>query len=276
MVTANDPPRHQISGSSTRDRQGLNSLPNFNPGVIDSMDQHLQSFQILKHGHISLEGQFLWGSNYTMLVDIHSEGTNLKAVYKPTKGERPLWDFPRSTLALREVAAYLISEEVGWNLVPPTVYREEGPLGPGSLQLFVEHDPEYHYFNFKTHDRQRLRPIALFDFLINNADRKGGHILLDQSDHIWVIDHGICFHEQDKLRTVLWDFAGERLPENLCRDVARFRPKLNRGTTFFEELEKYLSKFEIEAIARRADRLLTSEIFPHPPKNSRPYPWPLI
>jgi streptogramin lyase len=118
-------------------------------------------------------------------------------------------DFPRASLARREVAAYLVSEALGWRLVPPTVYRKDGPIGSGSLQLFIEHDPGYHYFTFSDADRQRLHPVAIFDLLINNADRKGSHLLLDPDGHLWLIDHGLCFHREDKLRTVIWDFAGE-------------------------------------------------------------------
>ena len=128
----------------------------------------------LQHGEFDVEGQFMWGSNYTFLVNIQHGEQKLKGVYKPTRGEQPLWDFPSDSLANREVAAYLLSQELGWNLVPPTVYRAEGPTGAGSLQLHVEHDPEYHYFNFSDEHRQRLRIVALFDILVNNADRKGG------------------------------------------------------------------------------------------------------
>ncbi len=231
---------------------------------------------LLEKGDIDLEGQFLWGSNYTLLVDVTHEGETRQAVYKPSRGERPLWDFPRASLAMREVAAYLVSEHIGWKFVPPTVYRSDGPLGEGSLQLFVEHDPEYHYFNFKREDTQRLRPVALFDFLINNADRKGGHILVSDDAHIWLIDHGICFHQDPKLRTVLWDFAGEPLPEALCADLQRFRRQIEPESPFYQQIRRYLSPGEIRAMSRRADWLLESGVFPQPPKHARPYPWPLI
>src|SRR3990172_8423486 len=137
----------------------------------------------LEKGQITIQGEFLWGSNYTFQVLVEHEGKTLQAVYKPTRGERPLWDFPKASLARREVAAFLVSEVLGWSLVPPTVYRRQAPIGPGSLQLYVEHDPEYHYFNFSQVDRQRLRPVALFDLLINNADRKGSHLLIDENQH---------------------------------------------------------------------------------------------
>ena len=231
---------------------------------------------LLQTGEISLEGQFLWGSNYTVFVKVCLGNETTQAVYKPTRGERPLWDFPAATLALREVAAYLVSEQLGWQLVPPTILREDGPLGPGSLQLYMEHDENYHYFNFTPEDRQRLRTTALFDFIINNADRKGGHILKGDDGHLWLIDHGICFHEDPKLRTVIWDFAGEPLPDALCADLHRFREQLEPGRKGQAALEPYLISREINALARRTDRLLSANIFPRSPRNARPYPWPLV
>ena len=148
----------------------------------------------LQQGEMTVQGEFLWGSNYTFLVQVEHEGTQLAAVYKPSRGERPLWDFPTASLAHREVAAYLVSEASGWQLVPATVHRKDGPAGAGSLQVFIDHDPEYHYFNFSAEDRQRLRRVALFDLLINNADRKGSHILIDPDDHLWLIDHGAALY----------------------------------------------------------------------------------
>ncbi len=230
----------------------------------------------LENGQIDLKGQFMWGSNYTFLVDVSYEGATLKAVYKPTEGERPLWDFPSETLGLREVAAYAVSEALGWALVPPTAYRQTGPFGPGSIQQYIEHDSEYHYFNFDEKDRQRLHTVAIFDVIINNTDRKGGHILITEDEHVWVIDHGICFHWEPKLRTVLWDYAGEPLPENLCADVQTFRAQVASGTPFYQKLQTYISPREIAALARRADTLLGTGIFPHPPAHTRSYPWPLV
>jgi uncharacterized repeat protein (TIGR03843 family) len=235
---------------------------------------------ILSEGKLTLQGEFLWGSNYTYLAKIESGGTTLQGVYKPTRGERPLWDFPTATLARREVAAYLLSEALNWKLVPATVYRKKGPLGPGSLQLFIEHDPEYHYFNFCEADHQRLRPVALFDLLVNNADRKGSHILIGPDSRIWLIDHGICFHVEDKLRTVVWDFAGEPLPANLCDDLVRLRDRLRLrsggNAELVDCLRDYLSPTEIAALADRIDRLLVAGHFPNPDPNRRPYPWPPV
>lgn len=231
-------------------------------------------------GKVTVQGEFLWGSNYTFLAQVEHEGISFSAVYKPTRGERPLWDFPVSTLAKREVAAYLVSEALGWELVPPTIYRTKGPIGPGSLQLFIEHDPEYHYFNFKEEDQQRLRPTALFDLLINNADRKGSHILIDKNNHIWLIDHGVCFHTEDKLRTVVWDFSGEPLPSDLCADLTLLHQRLSQRSAEKDELRAnlsaYLSEEEINALAKRAQNLVKSNRFPPPNPYRRPYPWPQI
>jgi uncharacterized repeat protein (TIGR03843 family) len=185
-----------------------------------------------------------------------------------------LWDFPVATLARREVAAYQVSEALGWRLVPPTVYRSKGPVGPGSFQLFIEHDPEYHYFSFEEEDHHRLRPTVLFDILINNADRKGSHVLKDDQGHLWLIDHGICFHEEDKLRTVIWNFAGEPIPENLCQDISKLYDELARGTKLAAELKPHLSQAEIKALEGRAERLMASGHFPNPNPSRRFQPWP--
>jgi uncharacterized repeat protein (TIGR03843 family) len=230
----------------------------------------------LEHGQLTLLGEFMWGSNYTFAVQVEHADRAFKGVYKPTRGERPLWDFPPSSLARREVAAYLVSEALQWRLVPPTVCRRKGPMGPGSLQQYVEHDPEYHYFNFSEQDRQRLRPVALFDLLVNNADRKGSHVLIDPQDHLWLIDHGICFHREDKLRTVIWDFAGEPIPEDLCAALDRFWQTLEPGSELATRLGKYLNREETKALAGRAKRLVGYGRFPNPHPNRRPYPWPPV
>ena len=229
---------------------------------------------VLKEGELTVRGEFLWGSNYTFLADAQHGDLTLQAVYKPTRGERPLWDFPSATLAGREVAAYRVSEGLGWGLVPPTVLRSEGPLGSGSLQLYVEHDPEYHYFSFTKKDRRRLNVVALFDSLVNNADRKGSHVLFDPSGKLWLIDHGLCFHVDHKLRTVIWDFAGEPFPEELCESLKHFRQNLTPPSRQVSELEEYLDPDEIRALAYRADRLLASGRFPNPNPNRRFQPWP--
>lgn len=230
----------------------------------------------LQQGEITLQGQFLHGSNYTFLGDLSYGERPLRVVYKPARGEQPLWDFPTGSLSKREVAAFVLSEALGWALVPPTIYRRKGPMGPGSLQLFIEHDDDYHYFNFNEADHQRLRPTMLFDFLINNADRKGSHIIIDQEQHIWLIDHGVCFHIEDKLRTVIWDFASEPIPQPLLDDVNRLLPELHKDQLFYQELSVYLSGEEIRAIEKRAKKIVTSGFFPRPPDERRAYPWPPV
>ena len=229
----------------------------------------------LSTGEIGVSGQFVWGSNHTFLVEVSSAHSRLQAVYKPAEGEQPLWDFPPKSLARREVAAYLISEALGWELVPPTVLRPEGPGGGGSLQLFLPSDPERHYFTFEPADKQRLRPAALLDLMINNADRKAGHVILSPDGHIWLIDHGVCFHEEYKLRTVIWDFAGEPISASLLSAIERLRAGLDERTALRVQLAPLLSPAEIRALLDRTDRLLAERRFPHPGPG-RPFPWPLI
>ncbi len=223
----------------------------------------------LRFGALALKGQFMLGSNYTFLVDVKHEGQTFPAVYKPSRGEQPLWDFPDNTLAQREVAAYLVSEALGFHFVPYTMLRDDGPYGPGSLQQYIEYDPEYHYFTFSGEDKQLLRPVVLFDLLVNNADRKGSHVFFDSGHKLWAIDHGICFHEEDKLRTVIWDFAGQPIPDDLLSP-------LSSTQNWRALLEPYLSPGEIAALESRAQTLTRSRVFPHPPPGRRAFPYPPI
>jgi len=224
--------------------------------------------QILTLGDLELKGQFTLGSNYTFLVEVHYQGSTVQAVYKPSKGEQPLWDFPENTLAGREVAAYLVSECLGFHFVPFTILRDDGPYGAGSLQQFIEYDIEYHYFNFTVDDRQLLKPIVLFDLLCNNADRKGGHVFFEEGTHkLFAIDHGICFHEQDKLRTVLWDFGGQKVPDDLLS-------RLTLSPGLLADLQPYLSPSEVSALCTRAETLLKKGVFPRQPRDRRAMPWP--
>jgi hypothetical protein len=230
---------------------------------------------ILAEGQLSVEGQFVWGSNYTFLSKVtHSTG-ELLAVYKPQRGERPLWDFPDGSLAGREVAAWRTSELLGWRLVPPTVLRSDGPLGPGSLQAYLDLDPERHYFTFSEQEKGGLRPAVAFDLLTNNADRKGGHILIDAQGHIWLIDHGVCFHVEDKLRTVVWDFASETIPSSLLEAIDGFGRSLAADAAVRAEFEALLTEGEVEARRSRAARIVEAGVFPFPGEG-RPYPWPLV
>jgi uncharacterized repeat protein (TIGR03843 family) len=229
---------------------------------------------VLQNGEITIKGKFVWGSNYTFLAEVGENGDKILSVYKPSRGERPLWDFPASSLARREAAAYMVSEALGWELVPPTVYRTTAPIGPGSIQLYIDHDPEVHYFNMSKADIQGLRPAVLFDLLINNADRKGSHLLFDENHHLWLIDHGICFHAENKLRTVIWDFAGENIPRRLVEDLKSFVQTLKPDATIFKELLTLLSSREIRALVTRAEHLISLEKFPHPDPDQRSIPWP--
>jgi uncharacterized repeat protein (TIGR03843 family) len=241
-----------------------------------SIEEKERLLECLQSGEITVEGRFMWGSNYTFLCQIQDEACDLRAIYKPTRGERPLWDFPSESLAGREVAAYLISEAGGWHMVPPTVLREDGPAGTGSLQLFIDHDHEHHYFNFSAEEKERLVPVVLFDVVINNTDRKGGHIIFDKDNHIWLIDHGVCFHIHPKLRTVIWDFAGQLIAETYLQQIESLKGKLASGQETHEQLSHHLTSGEIRAIVSRIDRLLRVGVFPHPSDNRYSYPWPPV
>jgi uncharacterized repeat protein (TIGR03843 family) len=223
-------------------------------------------------GSIELKGQFTFGSNYTFLVTVTHEKQEIPAVYKPQKGEQPLWDFPENTLAGREVAAYHVSQALGWGLVPYTIFREDGPYGPGSLQQYIEYNPNYHYFNFKPEDKQKLRPVVLFDHLTNNADRKGGHVFFEKGTrHLYAIDHGLCFNVDDKLRTVIWDFAGESISPELLTDL---RQMTILPAALVADLRRYLNADEVAALALRAGILVAAATFPQPPANRRAFPYP--
>jgi uncharacterized repeat protein (TIGR03843 family) len=229
---------------------------------------------VLLHGEISLQGQFMLGSNYTFLVNVLHEGKLVPAVYKPSRGEQPLWDFPENSLAWREVAAYLVSETLGWNFVPYTLLRDEGPFGPGSLQQFIDYNPNYHYFTFKDEDKARLHPVALFDLLLNNADRKGSHVIIQKRTRkIFLIDHGLCFHEEDKLRTVIWDFAGQSIPPEMLADLEKFRAALSTPD-LATQLGQYLTPGEMTALDARAAKLMALGVYPLPPKDRRAFPYP--
>lgn len=233
-----------------------------------------QVLETLMLGEIRLVGRLPYGSNDTFLVTAHHQQWVLPAVYKPTQGEQPLWDFPHGTLAHREVAAFLLSEALGWGIVPPTALRES-EFGIGSVQFFIECDPERHYFNFTEDERQQLPWAAVFDVLANNADRKGGHLLLDGQGQMWLIDHGLCFHESPKLRTVIWDFAGQSLPERFLQDIRRVAGMFDKAGGLAEQLAGYLSESERGALLVRLQNLLAVPQMPFP-KGNRSYPWPPV
>jgi uncharacterized repeat protein (TIGR03843 family) len=224
---------------------------------------------LLREGDVEVEGRMPWSSNGTYLVRVCHEGQEVRAVYKPVRGERPLWDFPPG-LYRREVAAYVVAEALGWGFVPETVLRD-GPLGTGSLQRFVPSDFQQHYFTlleFPEH-HDALQAMCTFDLVVNNADRKGGHCLLGEDGRLWSVDHGLCFHADPKLRTVMWDFEGQPIPEHLAADLARLAVSAPDG------LRDLLDGEECEALAARAAALVRRPVFPAA-RSGRPYPWPLV
>jgi uncharacterized repeat protein (TIGR03843 family) len=232
--------------------------------------------KILAEGKMTITGQFMRSSNYTFLARLENGQDVIQAVYKPQKGETLLWDFPAGTLCLREVAAFLVSEHLAWDLVPPTVFRKGAPLGKGALQLFVEHDPQLHYFSFEQKTKQRLKPTVLFDLIINNADRKAGHILLDRHDHLWLIDHGTCFHTEFKHRSVVWEFAGQDIPNRLKEDIQQLARALENEQQIKQDFARFISPAEIRAMQTRINILLQLSAFPFPEENRRTIPWPPI
>jgi hypothetical protein len=228
---------------------------------------------LLAEGEMRLIGLLPNASNYTFLAEVHRDDQSGLAVYKPRQGETPLWDFPEGTLCRREVAAYVLARALGWPSVPPTVLRD-GPHGQGSVQLYVDADPGQHFFTLRESAPEAFIPFAAFDVMANNADRKGGHCLLDSMGTIWAVDHGVCFSPEPKLRTVIWDFAGDPLPQGLLDDIARVAKDLRSGSLRVGLLE-LLSKPEVDATARRAEQLVSSGRFPMPGAG-RSYPWPPI
>jgi Phosphatidylinositol 3- and 4-kinase len=228
---------------------------------------------LLREGDLSIVGHLPRASNSTYLAKVRGGGEEALAVYKPRDGEAPLWDFPPGTLCRREVAAYVVARSLGWPRVPPTVLRG-GPVGPGSVQLFVEFDPSEHYFTLAERIPDEFRTVALFDAVVNNADRKSGHCLLGTDGDVFVIDHGVCFHEAPKLRTVIWDFAGEDVPASMRADLRGLAAKLEEGPDR-EELGRLLSGRELEAMQGRLNRLIRAARFPEP-GSERSYPWPPV
>jgi hypothetical protein len=233
---------------------------------------------LLAHGEIEAKSLLPWGSNYTFLVHVTHADLQTAAIYKPRDGERPLWDFPEGTLCQREVAAFVVSQALDWFIVPPTVLRD-GPHGVGMVQYYVDCDPNEHYFTLKEDDRfaNRFKQIALFDILINNADRKSGHCLRDETDHIWGIDHGVSFSIEPKLRTVIWEFAGQDIPDRWRADLKAFRARFDRpNDTAMKTLSHLLDKREMNALKRRTDQLIAAGCFPRPLPGYRQIPWPPV
>ncbi|HEX6498111.1 MAG TPA: SCO1664 family protein [Micromonosporaceae bacterium] len=255
---------------------------------------------LLREGTLELEGRLLDASNTTLRAEISLDGLTAHCVYKPVRGERPLWDFPTGTLAGREVSAYLVAQAGGWGLVPPTVLRD-GPLGPGACQLWIDEPDEPHPllgfvpfdavpagwravldaedtsgnpFVLAHADAPVLARMAVFDAVINNADRKGGHVLAGPGGAVYGVDHGVCFHVRNKLRTVLWGWIGEPLPDEARDMLHRVREAL--GGALGEALAEHLTGAEVSSVGRRIDRLLAKGCFPEPSGDWPSVPWPPI
>jgi uncharacterized repeat protein (TIGR03843 family) len=218
-------------------------------------------------------GLIPWGSNYTFLVTMDvGQAAPLLGVYKPRRGEAPLWDFPDGTLYKREYASFLLSEALGWRIVPPTVIRE-GPKGIGTVQLYMHHRPEEaDYFALREQHASTLKTIAVFDFIAHNTDRKAGHCLRDVDGHVWGIDHGLTFNLHSGLRTVIWDFGGERISKQMVQDIKRVHADLAARQGLASNLQKLLSSAEIEALIERMSVLLARPILPEV-RSRRSVPW---
>jgi uncharacterized repeat protein (TIGR03843 family) len=230
------------------------------------------ALEVLRAGEVAVLGRMPWSSNATLLVDVRRGDECMRAVYKPRRGERPLWDFPAG-LDRREVAAYELSRWLGWDIVPETVLRDDGlPYGVGSLQRFVPFDVEAHYFTLIEDEARHdaLRTICAFDLVANSADRKGGHCLAGDDDRLWAVDNGLTFHCETKLRTVIWEFGAQTIPDGLLAGIARLADE--GPPPVFEDL---LDADERAAVTRRAEAVVRTGRFPVDTTGRR-YPWPLV
>jgi hypothetical protein len=229
------------------------------------------ALRLLREGALTVEGRLIDASNATLYCATTLDGVTAACVYKPVRGERPLWDFPDGTLAGREVAAYLVSEATGWEVVPPTVLRE-GPFGTGMCQLWVDVDEQVDLAALARSGHLDLRRMAVFDAVVNNADRKGGHLLPRHDGRVQGVDHGICFSAEDKLRTLLWQWRGASLTEEAVEVLSRLRAELEGDLA--ERLHELLTVREVHATVGRVDRLLESGLHPQPSPDWPAIPWP--
>jgi hypothetical protein len=230
------------------------------------------SIDLLRSGEIHVEGRLVDASNATLYCRVECDAQSLVCIYKPRAGERPLWDFPTGTLSRREVAAYVVSEALGWHIVPPTVWRS-GPFGPGMVQEWIDVDESVDLVELVRSDNPQLRRMSVFDVVINNADRKGGHVLPTPSGSLYGIDHGVAFAVEDKIRTLLWQWEGQPIPPALLDALDDFLERL-RGRTLVEQLHEHLSETEVNAMKRRVQRLVTDGQHPGPSPDWPAIPWP--
>jgi hypothetical protein len=226
---------------------------------------------LLREGELDMEGRLLDASNVTLVGAVRTETLAATCVYKPVAGERPLWDFPDGTLAGREISAHLVSEATGWSVVPPTVLRD-GPYGRGMVQLWMDADPSVDLAEFVRRDDPGLRQMAVFDAVVNNADRKGGHIIPMPDGHVYGVDHGICFSVDPKLRTLLWRWAGRPLTAEAVTVLERLADDL-RGD-LGEQLHEHLTRREVRCTQQRVAELLRTGVHPRPSGEWPALPWP--
>ncbi|SSC25788.1 Hypothetical protein KLENKIAIHU_4414, partial [Klenkia terrae] len=246
----------------TREVEGLA----FDHGDRRSPADDAESRTLLLDGELDLEGRLLDASNVTLIGAIRTDTLAGECVYKPVRGERPLWDFPDGTLAGREISAYLVSEATGWRVVPPTVLRD-GPFGSGMVQLWQHIDPTVEMTTFVRRDIPELRRMAVFDAVVNNADRKGGHMIPVAGGHVYGVDHGICFSADPKLRTLLWRWAGQPLTDEAVEVLDRLQDQL-RGD-LGEQLHEHLTRTEVRRTQQRVADLLRSGRHPEPTRPER-------
>jgi uncharacterized repeat protein (TIGR03843 family) len=234
----------------------------------------------LRSGELEVVGQLIDASNGSLLCRLITDPERQPdadsvplVIYKPRAGERPLWDFPDGTLSQREVAAFAVAESLGWPIVPPTVWRE-GPVGPGMVQLWVDVDESVDLVALVQSDHAALGRIAVFDALINNGDRKGGHLLPTADGTIWGIDHGVSFAVEAKLRTVLWQWRGHRIPEQLVTDLREWLGRVESGDAIVTILGELLTREEIDRLLERGHQLVAQGRYPQPSPDWPAIPWP--
>jgi hypothetical protein len=235
--------------------------------VLDIPD----ALRLLRDGTLDVEGRLYDASNATLFCTVSLDGVTAACVHKPVAGERPLWDFPDGTLAAREVSAYVVSEALGWDIVPPTVLRD-GPFGIGMCQLWIDVDESVDIGMLARSDHPQLRRMAVYDAVVNNADRKGGHLLPTTDGHIFGVDHGVCFSVDDKLRTVLWRWRGKQLTDEAIDALSGLRAQFEGELG--ETLRELLDPDEVAATIVRLDRLLSTRRHPLPSDEWPPVPWP--
>jgi len=234
-----------------------------------------EAIALLTSGELTVAGRLAVASNATLYCSVSDGEREAACVYKPVAGERPLWDFPHGTLAGRELSAYLVSKASGWDIVPPTVYRD-GPFGPGMCQLWIDVDPELDLVALaRSRSNAGLRAMAVFDAVINNADRKIGHLLPTPEGHLYGCDHGVCFSEDYKLRTVLWQWRGDSLAEADVNALARLSDGLTAGG-LRTDLSEWLTDEELQATQIRIELLREHQVHPYPPDDWPAVPWPPI